>query len=130
MKKYIFTETQVKKIIQSNINEQYGDTDLPEDVHYIQKALNDYFKNKNIRGVWGGSEFKLNPKGNIISIKTDGDSGPQTKSALMIFQKNSGLNVDGEVGCKTTKELIKQGFLSRDLWGKLMDFFGWGPQCN
>ena len=63
MKKYIFTETQIKKIIDSQLNEQYGDTDSPEDMHYVQMALNKYFKAKNIRGVWdGGYDFKFKPQ--------------------------------------------------------------------
>jgi broad specificity phosphatase PhoE len=49
MKKYIFTESQIKKIIKSQVNEQYGDTDSPEDMHYVQLALNKYFKSKNIQ---------------------------------------------------------------------------------
>ena len=69
MKKYIFTETQIKKIIDSQLNEQYGDTDSPEDMHYVQMALNKYFKAKNIRGVWDGTyDFKLNPKAPVIVI--------------------------------------------------------------
>ena len=131
MKKYIFTENQIKKIIDTQLNEQYGDTDTPEDIHHVQSALNKYLQSKNIRGVWDGSyDFKLNPKAPIIVINTDGAWGDKSKGALAIFQKNNGLDVDGLVGCKSTKKLIQQGYLSRDLWGKLMDFFGWGPNCD
>jgi hypothetical protein len=131
MKKYIFTETQIKKIIDSQLNEQYGDTDMPEDMHYVQLALNKYFKTKNIRGVWDGSyDFKLNPKAPIIVINADGAWGDKSKAALSIFQRNNGLDDDGMVGCKSAKKLIQLGYMSRDLWGKLMDFFGWGPSCD
>ena len=131
MKKYIFTENQIKKIIDNQLNEQYGDTDTPEDMHYVQLALNKYLQSKNIRGVWDGTyDFKLNPKAPIIVINADGSWGDKSKAALAIFQKNNGLEVDGLVGCKSTKKLIQQGYLGRDLWGKLMDFFGWGPNCD
>ena len=131
MKKYIFTESQIKKIIDNQLTEQYGDTDTPEDMHYVQLALNKYLQSKNIRGVWDGTyDFKLNPKAPIIVINADGAWGDKSKAALAIFQKNNGLDVDGMVGCKSTKKLIQQGYLGRDLWGKLMDFFGWGPNCN
>ena len=129
MKKYIFTESQIKKIIKSQVNEQYGDTDSPEDMHYVQIALNDYFKAKNIRGVWNGSDFTLNPKSPIIVIGADGAWGDKSKAALEIFQEKNGLDVDGMVGCKSAKKLIQMGYLGRDLWGKLMDVFGWGPNC-
>ena len=131
MKKYIFTESQIKKIIDNQLTEQYGDTDTPEDMHYVQLALNKYLQSKNIRGVWDGTyDFKLNPKAPIIVINADGAWGDKSKAALAIFQKNNGLDVDGMVGCKSTKKLIQQGYLGRDLWGKLMDFFGWGPNCD
>ena len=131
MKKYIFTENQIKKIIDNQLTEQYGDTDTPEDMHYVQLALNKYLQSKNIRGVWDGTyDFKLDPKAPIIVINADGAWGDKSKAALAIFQKNNGLDVDGMVGCKSTKKLIQQGYLGRDLWGKLMDFFGWGPNCN
>jgi hypothetical protein len=131
MKKYIFTETQIKKIIDSQLNEQYGDTDSPEDMHYVQMALNKYFKAKNIRGVWnGGYDFKLDPKAPVILINADGAWGDKSKAALSIFQRNNDLEDDGMVGCKSAKKLIQQGYLGRDLWGKLMDFFGWGPSCD
>jgi hypothetical protein len=131
MKKYIFTESQIKKIIDNQLTEQYGDTDTPEDMHYVQLALNKYLQSKNIRGVWDGTyDFKLNPKAPIIVINADGAWGDKSKAALAIFQKNNGLEVDGMVGCKSTKKLIQQGYLGRDLWGKLMDFFGWGPNCD
>jgi peptidoglycan hydrolase-like protein with peptidoglycan-binding domain len=131
MKKYIFTESQIKKIIDNQLTEQYGDTDTPEDMHYVQLALNKYLQSKNIRGVWDGTyDFKLNPKAPIIVINADGAWGDKSKAALAIFQKNNGLEVDGIVGCKSTKKLIQQGYLGRDLCGKLMDFFGWGPNCD
>jgi len=130
MKKYIFTEDQIKKIIKSQVNEQYGDTDSPEDMHHIQEALNKYFQSKNIRGTWDGSyEFKLNPKAPIIVISADGAWGDKSKAALSIFQKNNGLDDDGMVGCKSAKKLIQLGDMGRDLFGKLRDMFGWGPSC-
>ena len=131
MKKYIFTESQIKKIIDNQVNEQYGDTDSPEDMHHIQDALNKYFKSKNIRGTWdGSSEFKLNPKDSVIVIRADGAWGDKSKSALSIFQRNNGLDDDGMVGCKSAKKLIQLGYMGRDLLGKLRDMFGWGPSCD
>lgn len=130
MKKYIFTESQIKKIIDNQIKEQYGGTDSPEDMHYVQMALNDYFKAKNIRGVWKDYTWVLNPKAPVIVIQADGAWGDKSSEALRIFQRNYKLDDDGMVGCKSTKELIKQGYLGRDLWGKLMDAFGWGPTCD
>ncbi len=32
MKKYIFTESQIKMVIDNQINEQYSGTDMPEDM--------------------------------------------------------------------------------------------------
>ena len=52
MKKYVLTESQVKRVIDQLINEQFSGTDSPEDMHLVQQALNKYFKAKNIRGVW------------------------------------------------------------------------------
>ena len=99
MKKYIFTESQIKKIIDNQLTEQYGDTDTPEDMHYVQLALNKYLQSKNIRGVWDGTyDFKLDPKAPIIVINADGAWGDKSKAALAIFQKNNGLDVDGMVG--------------------------------
>ena len=130
MVKYIFTESQIKKIIENQVNEQYGGTDSPEDMHYVQMALNKYFKAKNIRGIFKDYDFVLNPKAPIIVIDADGAWGDKSKAALGIFQRNNKLEEDGMVGCKSTKELIRQGYLGRDLWGKLMDAFGWGPNCD
>jgi hypothetical protein len=131
MKKYIFTESQIKKIIDNQVNEQYGDTDSPEDMHYIQLALNKFFQAKNIRGTWDNLyDFKLNPKAPIIVINADGAWGDKSKAALSIFQKMNGLEEDGMVGCKSAKKLIQLGYMGRDLWGKLMDAFGWGPSCD
>ena len=80
MKKYIFTESQIKKIIDNQLTEQYGDTDTPEDMHYVQLALNKYLQSKNIRGVWDGTyDFKLNPK-----ILINGTSGSIGSAALQL----------------------------------------------
>ena len=71
--------------------------------------MNKYLQSKNIRGVWDGTyDFKLNPKAPIIVINADGAWGDKSKAALAIFQKNNGLDVDGMVGCKSTKKLIQQ----------------------
>ena len=61
MKKYIFTESQIKKIINNQVNEQYGHDGSAGDVEVFQYSLNKYFKAKNIRGLWDGFSFKLNP---------------------------------------------------------------------
>lgn len=104
MKKYIFTESQVKKVIDHLVNEQYGGTDSPEDMHHVQGALNRYFKSKNIRGTWSdeNEDFTLNPKSPIIVISEDGAWGVKSKAALSIFQRNNGLKEDGLVGCCST----------------------------
>ena len=127
MKKYIFTESQIKMVIDNQINEQFGGTDSPEDMHYVQIALNKYFKAKNIRGVWADYDFKLNPKAPIIMIDADGAWGD---AALSIFQKNNGLKDDGMVGCCTTNKLVKLGYLGRDLFDSFLSLFGWEPNCG
>lgn len=130
MKKYIFTESQIKMVIDNQINEQFGGTDSPEDMHYVQIALNKYFKAKNIRGVWVDYDFKLNPKAPIIMIDADGAWGDKSKAALAIFQKNNGLKDDGMVGCCTTNKLVKLGYLGRDLFDSFLSLFGWEPNCG
>lgn len=129
MKKYIFTEAQVKKVIDHLINEQYSNTDMPEDMFHVQNALNRYFKAKNIRGTWSGSSFKLDPKAPIITIGTDGAWGEKSQEALAIFQKNNGLKVDGYVGCCSANALVRQGYLKRDLFDTFLSWFGWEPTC-
>jgi hypothetical protein len=131
MKKYIFTESQVKKVIDHLVNEQYSGTDSPEDMHHIQGALNRYFQAKNIRGTWdGGYSFKLNPKAPIIVISEDGAWGDKSSAALAIFQKNNGLKDDGMVGCCSATKLIKMGYLKRDLFDRFLGLFGWEPACS
>lgn len=129
MKKYVFTEAQVKRVIDHLVNEQYSGTDSPEDMHHIQNALNSYFQAKNIRGVWADYDFKLNPKAPIIVISADGAWGDKSKAALAIFQKNNGLKDDGLVGCCTTNKLIELGYLKHDLFGRFLQLFGWKPSC-
>lgn len=131
MKKYILTETQVKRVIDHLIKEQYSGTDSPEDMHHIQNALNAYFKAKNIRGTWDSKSysFKLDPKAPIIVIANDGAWGDKSKDALAIFQKNNGLNVDGLVGCCSANKLIKLGYMKRDLFDRFLGLFGWEPGC-
>ena len=130
MKKYIFTESQIKRIIDNQINEQFGGTDSPEDMSYVQAALNSYFKAKNIRGTWKDYSFQLSPSAPIIVIRSDGAWGDKSKAALAIFQKNNGLNDDGMVGCCSTTKLVKLGYLSRDLMDKFFSLFGWEPSCS
>lgn len=131
MKKYIFTESQIKKIIDSQINEQFSGTDSPEDMHHVQGALNKYFQSKNIRGVWDNAySFKLNPKAPIITISEDGAWGDKSAAALAIFQKNNGLADDGKVGCCSTNKLVKLGYLRRDLFDSFLGLFGWEPNCG
>ena len=129
MKKYILTESQVKRVLDTLIKEQYSGTDMPEDMWLVQRALNQYFKSKNIRGVWDKYEFKLNPKSPIIQIGTDGAWGEKSQKALAIFQKNNGLNDDGYVGCCSANALVKQGYLKRDLFDTFLSWFGWEPTC-
>jgi|GEM_PF-6965673 DNA-binding protein Fis len=130
MKKYILTESQVKRVIDHLISEQFSGTDSPEDMHHVQRALNDYFKKKNIRGVYKGYDFVLNPKSPIIQISADGAWGDQSSAALAIYQKNNGLVADGKVGCCSTNLLVKQGYLRRDLFDSFLSLFGWEPGCG
>ena len=131
MKKYIFTESQVKKILDNVIEEQYANDGSVEDMFWAQKALNRYFKAKNIKGTWKGYEdgsghFELG--GNqLIQIPADGAWGPKSESAAEIFQKQNGLDADGYMGCCTAKKLIKLGYLDHDLYGKILKFFGSDP---
>ena len=129
MKKYIFTESQIKMVIDNQINEQYSGTDMPEDMLLVQRALNKYFKTKNIRGTWVNGDFALNPKAPIIEIGTDGAWGEKSQAALSIFQKNNGLKEDGYVGCCSTNKLVKMGYLNRDLFDTFLSWFGWEPTC-
>jgi hypothetical protein len=130
MKKYILTESQVKRVLDALIKEQFSGTDSPEDMHHVQMALNRYFKAKNIRGVWSSYDFKLNPKAPIIVIDADGAWGDQSSAALAIFQKNNGLKADGMVGCCSTNKLVKMGYLGRDLFDSFLGLFGWEPNCG
>jgi hypothetical protein len=129
MKKYIFTESQVKTVIDQLVSEQYSGTDMPEDMWLVQRALNKYFKDKNIRGIWSNGDFVLNSKAPIIEIGTDGAWGEKSKSALSIFQKNNGLEEDGFVGCCSTNKMVKMGYLKRDLFDTFLGWFGWEPGC-
>lgn len=130
MKKYILTESQVKRVLDSLIKEQFSGTDSPADMHLVQKALNKYFKAKNIRGVYKDYQFVLNPKAPIIEIGADGAWGDQSSSALAIFQKNNGLKADGMVGCCSTNKLVKLGYLNRDLFDTFLSWFGWEENCG
>jgi peptidoglycan hydrolase-like protein with peptidoglycan-binding domain len=131
MRKYIFTESQIKNVINNVIKEQFGGTDSPEDMQHIQKALNKYFKSKNIKAIWDNkNSFNLDPKGQVITLKEDGIWGDKSKSALEIFQNKVGLTPDGIIGCHSIKALIQTGFLQKDIFGRLMDFFGWGSNCS
>jgi hypothetical protein len=129
MKKYIFTETQIKKVVDRLVNEQYSGTPMPEDMWLVQRALNQYFNTKNIRGVWADGTFKLDPKSPIIRISTDGAWGEKSQEALAIFQRNNGLVDDGYVGCCSANALVKQGYLKRDLFDTFLSWFGWEPTC-
>jgi hypothetical protein len=99
-------------------------------MHWIQQALNKYFKAKNIRGVWSDYEFKLSPNAPVIIISADGAWKEKSSAALKIFQKNNGLNVDGMVGCCSTNKLVRMGYLGRDLFDSFLSLFGWEPNCG
>lgn len=71
--------------------------------------------------------FKIGSEGNEVrliqsflkklgyKVDVDGDYGEQTKTAVVAYQKDKGLSVDGEVGDKTLTSLAKDGFvLSED----------------
>lgn len=130
MKKYIFTENQIKKIIDSQVNEQYGYDGSEGDVEFFQRALNKYFKAKNIRAIWDGFNFKINPKGSLIQIAVDGAWGDKSSSALAIFQERERLkNIDGIVGCESVTKLHDLGYLSYDIGTGLLNFLGL-PPCH
>lgn len=130
MKKYIFTENQIKKIIDSQVNEQYGYDGSEGDVEFFQRALNKYFKVKNIRAIWDGFNFKINPKGSLIQIAVDGAWGDKSSSALAIFQERERLkNIDGIVGCESVTKLHDLGYLSYDIGTGLLNFLGL-PPCH
>ena len=114
MKKYIFTESQMKKILDNVIEEQYSNDGSVEDMYWAQVALNKYLKSKG-----------------KPSIPADGAWGPKSEEAAAMFQKEYGLSADGYMGCCTAKKLIELGFLDHDLWGKIVKFFGGDPcKCN
>lgn len=110
MKKYIFTESQIKKILDNVIEEQYSGDNSPEDMYWAQVGLNKWLKSK-------GQPM----------IKADGAWGPRSEEAAYKFQKENGLKPDGYMGCCTAKKLIELGFLDHDLWGKIIKFFGGDP---
>ena len=130
MKKYIFTESQIKKIINNQVDEQYGYDGSEGDVEFFQRALNKYFKTKNIRAIWDGFNFKINPKGSLIQIAVDGAWGDKSSSALGIFQEREHLkNIDGIVGCESVTKLHDLGYLSYDIGTGLLNFLGL-PPCH
>lgn len=135
MKRYIFTESQIKKIIDSQmndntINEQYGYTDSPKDIYQIQLALNRYFKANNIRGIFVNGKFQENTSASLLQLKPDGVWGNNSKAALIVFQQNNGLSPDGVLGCKSVRKLVELKHLRRDLWSKILSVFGWDPKCE
>ena len=99
MKKYIFTENQIKKIIDNQINEQ------SEEQKYmvrVQKFLNDIFKNDKT--------FK--------PLVLDGKTGPNSQTEAAITKLQSILNVyptDGVWG-PDTEEALKKVKKLNDIW--------------
>jgi peptidoglycan hydrolase-like protein with peptidoglycan-binding domain len=87
MKKYVLTETQIKKVVDTLINEQL--TDMSSLVYTVQCFLrqNGY------------------PK-----LVVDGKSGPnsQTEIALKSFQQKKGVEPDGQWGYRTQSTLTPQ----------------------
>jgi hypothetical protein len=131
MKKYIFTESQIKKIINNQVNEQYGHDGSAGDVEVFQFSLNKYFKAKNIRAIWDGSSFNINPKGPLVQIAQDGAWGQKSSSALKIFQEREHLkDIDGIVGCESITKLHNLNYLTYDIMTGLLNFLGLPPCHN
>jgi peptidoglycan hydrolase-like protein with peptidoglycan-binding domain len=86
MKKYIFTESQIKRVVDNVISEQ---TDIQTTVAVVQCFLNQAMK---------------------TSLVIDGKSGPgsQTENALKKFQQQKGVQPDGIWGYKTQATLTPQ----------------------
>ncbi len=95
MKKYIFTENQIKKIIDNQINEQ------SEEQKYmvrVQKFLNDIFKNdKTFRplvldgksGPNSQTEAAITKLQSLVKVyPTDGVWGPETEEAMKNNRKD------------------------------------------
>ena len=55
-------------------------------------------------------QFVRNLQGLLVAngapIKVDGDFGPNTKSAVTVWQRHAGLSADGIVGPKTWRALL------------------------
>lgn len=86
MKKYIFTESQIKKVVDSVISEQ---TDIQSTVATVQCFLNQAMK---------------------TNLVIDGKSGPgsQTENALKKFQQQRGVQPDGVWGYNTQATLTPE----------------------
>jgi peptidoglycan hydrolase-like protein with peptidoglycan-binding domain len=86
MKKYIFTESQIKKVVDNVIAEQ---TDIQTTVAAVQCFLNQVMK---------------------ANLMIDGKTGPgsQTDRALKKFQQQKGVNPDGVWGYNTQSTLAPQ----------------------
>ena len=86
MNKYIFTESQIKKVVDNVISEQ---TDIQSTVATVQCFLNQAMR---------------------LSLVIDGKTGPgsQTENALKKFQQQKGVQPDGVWGYNTQKTLTPE----------------------
>lgn len=102
MKKYIFTESQVKRVIDHLVNEQ---TEEQKFTKRVQRFLNNIFKNE---------------KG-FVALKEDGLTGPnsQTEKAIMKLQTIVGVYpVDGVWGPETEDAMKKNKPTLYQVWEK------------
>ena len=93
MKKVIrLTESDLEKIVRRVIEEQTEDRDF---VKAVQEFLN--------------NRYKKDPKFTLLIV--DGKTGPNSKTeqAIMRYQSEKGIEVDGKIGNETSSEMRKDG---------------------
>ena len=86
MKKYIFTESQIKNVINTVVNEQQSQMINEQEV-----------EEKKMMGI----QTFLNYKFNKLNLKVDGVAGPRTIQAIKAYQQQIGVNPDGLWGLET-----------------------------
>ena len=91
MKKYIFTETQIKRVVEEVINEK-------------TKVLNEQeIENKKMMGI----QTFLNYKFYKLKLNVDGVQGPRTTEAIKKYQEHLGIVPDGLWGVETESAIRK-----------------------
>jgi len=91
------TESDLRRIVRKVISEAYFQNSREEELEYLQGKL----KDKN-----GKVQDPTTRIQNILTLRSDGKMGPQTKKCLRWFQKKMNLNPDGIVGPKTAEALL------------------------